>query len=632
MRKSIIVVCLFSFSLLFSQSKEHIVSHDGEVIVTDPSKGNKSHKQITKFPQEGKPIRRIMLLLTLECPDNMRCADWDYSDHIMATPKRDTISYEIARFITPYGGRFQKDWKFQWEVDVTDFSEILRNDVEIDYIHSGYEDNKDRGWKLTLDFEVLYGPPVAKPLAVHTIYNGSYRYGDEQDPIENHLIAKTIEAASENAFSKLRVHQTGHGMDADGCGEFCNKYREVVFNGEIIDHKALWMECGDNPLYPQAGTWIFDRANWCPGQLIQPDEVMLSTTGGKAFTLDINMEPYVAEKPSANEDIWAYVVEYGAIGSANDVTLLDIISPSEKDIHRRKNRSGGYPVIRIKNNGKNDLKKLRIVYHLADEKPKNFDWSGTIPFGETALLSLPEEIYAAKDSIPFTVSLKRPNGKKDGFPADNEMVSIYRKPDILPQDIVVHFNTNKARQNAFKISKADGSVVFERDSLLLNPSTTYRDSLQLSPGSYSFEVFDAGGDGLEFWFKAKDGQGSVRILDTLDRAIKHFGSDFGSGILYNFVVRPQADYQLDDKPFISVFPARTDGPIALEYFSNEPKDVKVIFVDENDESKVMEEHTYHHFSSGNLTYNLSYLPKMRYYIKVVVDGKEIFKNRIRLKE
>ncbi|MGV3658434.1 MAG: hypothetical protein ACO1NX_10775 [Chitinophagaceae bacterium] len=69
------------------------------------------------------------------CPDSLRCADWDYKDHI--TLRRTggvneaSQDYELARMLTPYGGAFAKSWQFGWEVDVTDFSLLLRDSVEI---------------------------------------------------------------------------------------------------------------------------------------------------------------------------------------------------------------------------------------------------------------------------------------------------------------------------------------------------------------------------------------------------------------------------------------------------------------------------------------------------------------------
>jgi hypothetical protein len=312
---------------------------------------------------------------------------------------------------------------------------------------------------------------------------------------------------------------------------------------------------------------------------------------------------------------------------------VDIISPSNEKIHSRKNETGALAVIRIKNNGKENLKSLAIKYFLEGQKPKEFRWKGDIPFGETALLTLPEEIFSEKDSTCFYVELKRPNGKKDGYIGDNSKSSVYTRPNILPETTIIYFKTNnKPGQNEYSVTNSYGKILFKRDSMDLKPNTSYMDTLKLQKGNYTFKVRDIGGDGLEFWFKAKDGNGSVKLLDTLGQATKHFNSDFGSHIIYNFKVQPGAIYHLDNEPSINMFPARTDGPVTLDYFANDEKDVKVIITQQEDETKIVETHTYLNFKKGIFTYDLSYLPKMRYYIKVVIDGNEVFKNRIRLKE
>ena len=58
----------------------------------------------------------------------------------------------------------------------------------------------------------------------------------------------------------------------------------------------------------------------------------------------------------------------------------------------------------------------------------------------------------------------------------------------------------------------------------------------------------------------------------------------------------------------------------------------MLIVEQENEENILEEHLYHNFSKGTLNFDLSYLPKKRYYIKVYIDDKEVFKNRIRLKE
>src|SRR5690606_13979740 len=76
----------------------------------------------------------------------------------------------------------------------------------------------------------------------------------------------------------------------------------------------------------------------------------------------------------------------------------------------------------------------------------------------------------------------------------------------------------------------------------------------------------------------------------------------GSHIIYNFRVTPGAAYHLDNEPSINMFPARTQGPVTLDYFANEEKEVKVIITQQEDETKIVETHTYLNFKKGILTY------------------------------
>ena len=44
--------------------------------------------------------------------------------------------------LTLYGSIFGKGWSWKWQVDVTDFAPFLRDSVEVEYNHTGYEDKK----------------------------------------------------------------------------------------------------------------------------------------------------------------------------------------------------------------------------------------------------------------------------------------------------------------------------------------------------------------------------------------------------------------------------------------------------------------------------------------------------------
>mgnify|MGYP003577595331 FL=1 len=79
-------IALFCF--LYSEpqaqttNKLNVVTHDKVTVVTDPSKGEKKYTAWGTFPSAGEAIRQIKLKVTFGCPDSLRCADWDYKDHI----------------------------------------------------------------------------------------------------------------------------------------------------------------------------------------------------------------------------------------------------------------------------------------------------------------------------------------------------------------------------------------------------------------------------------------------------------------------------------------------------------------------------------------------------------------------
>ena len=197
---------------------------------------------------------------------------------------------------------------------------------------------------------------------------------------------------------------------------------------------------------------------------------------------------------------------------------------------------------------------------------------------------------------------------------------------------ITRYKNKKPNENYYRIKDSSGKIIFEKDSLSTKPNTIYQDTIKLKRGNYNFNFSDRTGNGLEFWYSAKDGRGEIKLLDSLGNAIKQFDSDFGNFVNYNFSVQPDLKYELDNSPSISVFPARTKGPITLDYFSNIASKVKVQIVEQENEKNILEEHVYNNLNKGSLKYNLSYLPKMRYYIKVFINDKEVFKNRIRLKE
>ncbi|QDH79386.1 peptide-N-glycosidase [Echinicola soli] len=633
---NILFILLISVNVLAGEKDTvHIISHDQTTIVTNPQKGENSYTNWAVFPDKDETIRQIILKIKFGCPDGMRCADWDYVDHI--TLKRaggkngKMLDYEIARMLTPYGGTFGNDWEFEWEVDITDFSLLLRDSVEIEYKHTGYEPNDDRGWKVTVDFEVIKGQPIMEPVSITKIYQGSYRYGDKENPIEETLNPVAITTEEAASLGRFRIIQTGHGMDRpDGCGEFCDKYRDFYLDGKLVASRQIWKQCGNNPLYPQAGTWIFDRANWCPGDLVQPD-IYDFDLNAPEHTVQLQMEDYISPKPSANELISAYVIQYKPYQEKHDVSIEDIIIPSKKAIHSRVNPAAFGPTIVIKNNGSNPLKTLEIEHGTSGLKTNTFPWSGKLLPGESDTVTLEGKI-PQQGRLNYQVELKKPNGKRDGYQGDNVTKSAYEKVAVHGEQLILHIKTNNAaKENGYTVSNANGKVLFKRSAGSLVSDTTYKDTLNLPKGAYRLQFTDNGGDGLEFWYKTKAGRGKVILLNNEGQIVKSFDSDFGSGFTYDFQVGEAVSPIDANEISLGVFPTRAQHSTTFDYLSNHPEEVTIKLV-KDPTGEVVEEHIYQDLKEGEFTLNLTRYPKSRYFFQVFVKGEMIYNKRLRVKE
>lgn len=637
--KSFILTFSGLFFLLTTKAqsvKQHVITHDKITVVTDPSKGENKYKAWGVFPSSKEPIRQIKLKVSFGCPDSLRCADWDYKDHITLRRKEGvngaSQDYELARMLTPYGGAFAKTWQFGWEVDVTDFSMLLRDSVEIEYNHIGWEPANDRGWKITLDFEITKGTPAWEPISIQKIYDGSFRYGDSSNNIEKALKPVAFTAAEGAQFARLRMVQTGHGMDKpDGCAEFCNKYREVWYDGKLIEKKDIWKKCGDNPLYPQAGTWIYDRGNWCPGNLMQPDLYNLPVRQGAQHTIDVNMQPYVATNPSADEVISAYLIQYKKPAAKYDVAVDDIISPSTKDAYARLNPTLLQPQIVIRNYGAEEIKRMTIRYGTRGFAKKTFNWKGTLPAGAKTIVTLPGVVDAKGATNFFEVELLQPNGKKDGYAADNVYTSAFTNVPVQDSVLIVYLQTNnQPAQTAYTLTNSSGQVIHERAYNTLKANTLYRDTIKLAEGDYQFVLRDSADNGLEFWANPRGGRGKARLLNSKGQMVKDFESDFGSFVQHQFKVGQQVS-EIEQQTSFGLYPTRTNDKTTFDFYSNFKENVVVQLVtDPGDE--VVEEHKYYNLQEGIFTYDLSRFPKGRFYLRVLINGEEKFKKRIRLKE
>lgn len=440
-------------------------------------------------------------------------------------------TYELARYITPYGIGLDLGEGFTWTYDLSDYRPLLHDSV---HLSAG-------NWQELLDMELWFieGTPPRDPIDVQQVYYGFYTYGltpsfDEQTPPKS----ITIPADAENARMKIRV--TGHGFGGTAnCSEFCAREHYLYLDGEEVWSQEVWRDnCDLNPVYPQGGTWVYDRANWCPGAEVwtYDYEMTPDIAPGNTYTVDYNAESYTWNGAGS---VPTYVtslqlVTYGAPNFTLDAALDAVISPSDDDMQQRKNPICDNPIIRITNTGATTLTSLDITFGIKDFDQDTYTWTGNLAFMESEEVVLPNFGWT-NGGTEFICTVSNPNGGADEYAFNNSITTPLAIPPTYPSEIILDMKTNNdSHQNDIYLYDQNENVIFERTTF--SDNTTYKDTLTLEDGCYSLYLYDYGGDGLNFWANPSGGSGWFRVRDIDGSYIKNFDTDFGGLIYVQFTV------------------------------------------------------------------------------------------------
>ncbi|MFN0276563.1 MAG: peptide-N-glycosidase F-related protein [Chitinophagales bacterium] len=470
--------------------------------------------------------------------------------------------FEIARYITPYGIGLDLGDGFTWTYDVTDYLPLLQDSV---HLSAG-------NWQEELDMKFIFieGTPSRKPTSVTNLWNGGFSYGltpsyDDQTPDRT----ITIPANAENSSIKVRV--TGHGFGGTAnCAEFCKKDHYIYVDGVQQWDKEVWRDnCALNPVYPQGGTWVYNRTNWCPGAEVETYSFELTpyVTPGNEVTLDYDAESYTwnggGSVPYYQTEV--QLITYDAPAFLIDAALEDIISPSDNDMHGRKNPICNNPIIKIKNNGTTPLTSLTIEFGIKDFDKAYYNWVGDLDFLETEEIALPDFPWTSS-ATEFEVTISNPNGGSDEYSYNNYMKSKMKMPPVHPADFVMEMRTNlKPNENDLYLYDAAGNIILERTSF--EESTTYKDTLHLADGCYELYLYDGGDDGLSWWANS-DGNGWFKFKNIdPPSTIKDFEADFGGLIYHQFIVGNYVDAEdiKQENQSLRIFPNPAKGFCYVQY-------------------------------------------------------------------
>lgn len=568
-----------------------------------------NYDQQTTFPNSGESWGRILLHYTMGCPSS-GCSDWDYTTKIeilVPTGAMDstvasinvisedpymadttwnifqvTQPVELARVITPYGGYmrlgtngYNNNWKHTHTFDITDYAPLLQGDLTVRAFYGGWSS----GFSVTLDFDFIEGTPPRDVLEIRNLWRtggNGWNYSTSAHFESTHAVPLDVEFPENMAGAKLRFVPSGHGFDNNiNCAEFCQRHYYIKLNGTQIGSNNMWDDkCGMNPIFPQGGTWLYDRANWCPGLRVHHFDHELTglIAAGSTQELDLDIEPIVWSGTQApNYILETQLFIYGPHNHNIDAAIEEIIAPTNKSDFRRYNPICNHARIIIKNYGSDTLTSATIRYAVNDNNWREFLWQGNLAFDESEEVELPlteawEWVLQAGNN-QFSVLIENPNGQADENPINDAMSSSFLPTVMLPENLEVHLRTNnKPAETSWTLYDAYGNML-DQSASNLTANTLYRDTLNLEPGCYLLRLTDTGKNGLAFWAN-NDGSGYARIRN-LDNGqfIHQFRADFGTQLDLYFTVGYTLNTAItaaNITPDIALFPNPTDGQFDLE--------------------------------------------------------------------
>lgn len=474
----------------------------------DRGNGYGNYDTAVAFPSGNVSYRKVYMIFTLgkyACPgynpsnpgegptQTGWCSDWDYDVHnIVMTP---TDTFELGRLITPYANsnypRTPLGFTYRYIYDVTDYYPILRNAAVMRVFYSGYS----AGFTGDIKFAFIEGTPERNVLGVSRIWNGGFDYGRTTGtPINTQLgtLSKTAPAGTSTA--ELKVLITGHGgnNEPNGCAEFCANTYNLSLNNNVIANQNFWRaNCSSNDLYPQSGTWIYNRANWCPGALVEEFRYKLSgITAGNNFTLGMTFPNYTSNESSYKID--GAVVYYGPYNNTVDAAVEEIIAPSNAEYHYRKNPMVGKPVIVLRNSGSTTLTSAKFEYNVVGRSAQTYTWNGSLAPSAATEVNLAElaDLKLASGTYKFHVKITEANGAADAYALNNEATSTFVAAPMWPNQLIVQFKNNKQLgQTKWRIEDIDGNIIRQNNNCDTNVLCV--DTVSLAVGkAYKLVVTD----------------------------------------------------------------------------------------------------------------------------------------------
>lgn len=573
MKKKIcfILIC-FSFFYVqdcFSQNLACQTIQREELVNAIHLNWNGDFYQMRSFNTNGNSYSSIKMDLMLFCPEK-GCSNWDYTikTYLVEIVDKDTIFHELGRIMTPYGGYYNwsgniDKWRQHFYFDVTDYAPLFKDSTLFMVRFEGWQD----GFMVNLDFDFKEDPQkTVEVLESKQLYNGYFPYGNVNTPIDSYLPTHHIKIPKGTNFVYVKTIISGHGADSiQACSEFCKKYYKLIVGNKNFvkeEKRYVWKDdCGYNWIQPQGGTWIFDRAGWCPGTKTNEEIFLLKDIDFKKnreFDLRLSFEPdTIYQNGQAGYAIFAEIFFLKVEDTKPYPIIEEIIFPSKQYAQYPARQLFNKIKVVVKNVGSQPMNSFDFRFKSLNAELLNMDETilsvtqTNLNFRETNTFTynffeISDALLRAKRNSLLNCqvlpsSTEKINGNNEITDSQTVILSniIDRFSSKIRFEIFTNDSSSENHLRLLKLDQQNGAMVDRivwEDSLNTS-ATLYSKSFTLDKGYYQLIITDSMCDGFSWWFRPEQGSGKIRIVDALNGLVlKTLNPDFGCELRYEFEI------------------------------------------------------------------------------------------------